>query len=132
MPEAPFVGTGMEARAALDSGDVLIAEGDGVVKLVSGDRIVVEYDKDVTDRYGKALGKKQYNLNKFRRSNQDTSINQKPLVFGGEVVKDGDLLADGTSTFNGESRSARTCSSPTCRGGLQLRRRHHLERASRA
>ena len=102
MPEAPFVGTGMEARAALDSGDVLIAEGDGVVKLVSGDRIVVEYDKDVTDRYGKALGKKQYNLNKFRRSNQDTSINQKPLVFGGETVKDGDLLADGTSTFNGE------------------------------
>ncbi len=102
MPEAPFVGTGMEARAALDSGDVLIAEGDGVVKLVSGDRIVVEYDKDVTDRYGKALGKKQYNLNKFRRSNQDTSINQKPLVFGGETVTEGDLLADGTSTFNGE------------------------------
>jgi len=57
MPEAPFVGTGMEARAALDSGDVLIAEGDGVVKLVSGDRIVVEYDKDVTDRYGKALAR---------------------------------------------------------------------------
>ena len=102
MPEAPFVGTGMEARAALDSGDVLIAEGEGVVKSVSGDRIVVEYEKDVTDRYGKTLGKKQYNLNKFRRSNQDTSINQKPLVFGGEVVKAGDLLADGTSTFNGE------------------------------
>ena len=102
MPEAPFVGTGMEARAALDSGDVLIAEGDGVVKFVSGDRIVVEYDKNVTDRYGKALGKKQYNLNKFRRSNQDTSINHKPLVVGGETVAEGDLLADGTSTSHGE------------------------------
>ena len=102
MPEAPFVGTGMEARAALDSGDVLIAEGNGVVKSVSGDRIVVEYEKDVTDRYGKAFGRKTYNLNKFRRSNQDTSINQKPLVFGGEDVKAGDLLADGTSTSNGE------------------------------
>jgi DNA-directed RNA polymerase subunit beta len=92
----------MEARAALDSGDVLLAEGEGVVTSVSGDRIVVEYDKGVTDRYGKALGKKQYNLNKFRRSNQDTSINQKPLVVGGEILKTGDLLADGTSTSNGE------------------------------
>jgi DNA-directed RNA polymerase subunit beta len=102
MPEAPFVGTGMEARAALDSGDVLLAEGEGLVTSVSGDRIVVEYDKGVVDRYGKALGKKQYNLNKFRRYNQDTSINQKPLVVGGEILKTGDLLADGTSTSNGE------------------------------
>jgi DNA-directed RNA polymerase subunit beta len=102
VPEAPFVGTGMEARAALDSGDVLFAEGNGKVTKVSGDVIVVEYEADVVDRYGKKLGKKQYNLNKFRRSNQDTSINQKPLVFGGEVVKKGDLLADGTSTMNGE------------------------------
>ncbi len=102
MPEAPFVGTGMEARAALDSGDVLLAEGEGVVAEVSGDRIVVEYAKGATDRYGTALGKKQYNLNKFRRSNQDTSINQKPLVVGGETVSAGDLLADGTSTSNGE------------------------------
>ena len=92
MPEAPFVGTGMEGRAALDSGDVLIAEGSGVVKSVSGDRIVVEYEKDAVDRYGKAFGRKTYNLNKFRRSNQDTSINQKPLVFGGETVVAGDLL----------------------------------------
>ena len=63
---------------------------------------MVEYEKDATDRYGKAFGRKTYNLNKFRRSNQDTSINQKPLVFGGEDVKAGDLLADGTSTSNGE------------------------------
>ncbi len=102
LPEAPFVGTGMEGRAALDSGDVLIAEGTGVVRSVSGDRIVVEYDKDAVDRYGKGLGRKTYLLNKFRRSNQDTSINQKPLVVGGESVSAGDLLADGTSTYHGE------------------------------
>ncbi|MGC8497917.1 MAG: DNA-directed RNA polymerase subunit beta [Acidimicrobiales bacterium] len=101
-PEAPFVGTGMELRAALDSGDVLVAEGDGVVRSVSGDRILVEYERSAVDRYGRPLGKKTYTLNKFRRSNQDTSINQKPLVFGGETVTTGDLLADGTSTSRGE------------------------------
>ena len=102
MPEAPFVGTGMEERAAKDSGDVLLAEGSGVVTKVSGDLVVVTYDKDEKDRFGAPLGKKEYKLNKFRRSNQDTSINQKPLVFGGERVAAGDLLADGTSTHNGE------------------------------
>jgi DNA-directed RNA polymerase subunit beta len=102
VPEAPFVGTGLESRAAIDSGDVLIAEGDGTVVEVSGDRIVVDYSLDAVDRYGKKLGKKRYNLNKFRRSNQDTSINQKPIVIGGEPVAEGDLLADGTSTSNGE------------------------------
>ena len=102
VPEAPFVGTGMEGRAAIDSGDVLVAEGTGTVVEVSGDRIIVEYNADVVDRYGNKLGRKRYNLNKFRRSNQDTSINQKPLVFGGESVTAGDLLADGTSTSRGE------------------------------
>jgi len=102
LPEAPFVGTGMEERAAKDSGDVLLAEGNGVVSKVSGDLVVVTYDKDEKDRFGNTLGKKEYKLNKFRRSNQDTSINQKPLVFGGERVTKGDLLADGTSTHNGE------------------------------
>jgi DNA-directed RNA polymerase subunit beta len=102
VPEAPFVGTGLESRAAVDSGDVLVAEGAGKVVEVSGDRIVVEYDAGVVDRYGKKLGRKRYGLNKFRRSNQDTSINQKPLVTGGELVGEGDLLADGTSTCNGE------------------------------
>ncbi len=102
VPEAPFVGTGMEARAATDSGDVLVAEGPGKVISVSGNRIVVEYDASVLDRYDKKIGKKTYNLNKFRRSNQDTSINQKPVVSGGEILATGDLLADGTSTVNGE------------------------------
>lgn len=102
MPEAPFVGTGMEERAAKDSGDVVLAEGTGVVTAVSGDRIEVTYEKDERDRLGNVLGKKTYKLNKFRRSNQDTSINQKSLVFGGERVTVGEMLADGTSTHNGE------------------------------
>ncbi len=133
MPEAPFVGTGMEARAALDSGDVLIAEGNGVVKAVSGDRIVVEYDKEALDRYGKAFGRKTYNLNKFRRSNQDTSINQKPLVFGGETVREGDLLG---RRHLDEQRRVGARQEPARRlhalGGLQLRGRDHLERATGA
>jgi DNA-directed RNA polymerase subunit beta len=73
MPEAPFIGTGVEARAARDAGDVLMAEGEGVVRSVSGDRHRRRVRKRrVTDRYGKTLGKKQYNLSKFRRSNQNT------------------------------------------------------------
>ena len=102
MPEAPFVGTGMEGRAAFDSGDMLLAEGTGVVSEVSGNRVVVKYEADQVDRYGKRLGTKQYNLNKFRRSNQDTSINQKPVADVDQKVVKGDLLADGTSTSNGE------------------------------
>ena len=103
------------------------------MKSVSGDRIVVEYDKDVTDRYGKAFGRKTYNLNKFRRSNQDTSINQKPLVFGGESVADGRPPG---RRHQHEQRRAGARQEPARRlhalGGLQLRGRHHLERASGA
>jgi len=94
VPEAPYVGTGIEARAARDAGDVIIAEGAGTVVEVSGDRITVEY--------GDGLGRRTYRLNKFRRSNQDTSINQKTLVLEGDVVEAGDLLADGPATHNGE------------------------------
>jgi len=94
--------------------------------------VVVEYDKDVTDRYGKTLGKKQYNLNKFRRSNQDTSINQKPLVVGGEIVT--------TATCWPTARARPTASSPgqePARGvhaveGYNYEERDHLERAPRA
>ena len=102
MPEAPFVGTGMEERAAKDSGDVLLAEASGTVVQVSGDLVVVNYDKDQKDRNGVPLGKKSYKLNKFRRSNQDTSINQKPVVNREQRVERGDILADGTSTHHGE------------------------------
>jgi DNA-directed RNA polymerase subunit beta len=95
-PTAPFIGTGVEARAARDAGDLVIAEGDGRVTDVSGDVIVVEYDG------GSRKGKTTYRLSKFRRSNQGTCINQKPLVEIGDTVREGDVLADGPSTHHGE------------------------------
>ncbi len=91
--EAPYVGTGIEARAARDAADMIIAEDDGVVTDLDGRVITVEYKK---------LGRKVYKLLKFERSNQDTCINQKPRVIEGEKVKKGQILADGPSTDNGE------------------------------
>jgi len=102
VPEAPYIGTGVEARAARDAGDVIVAEGQGTVIEVSGDQIVVDYRAGQKDRLGHTLGRKIYRLAKFRRSNQNTSINQKPLVDEGQGVEEGDLLADGPSTHNGE------------------------------
>jgi len=102
VPEAPYIGTGVEARAARDAGDVVLAEGDGTVSEVSGDLITVEYRSGQKDRVGRPLGRKIYRLAKFRRSNQNTCINQKALVEEGQAVVAGDLLADGPSTHNGE------------------------------
>ncbi len=102
VPEAPYIGTGVEARAARDAGDVIVAEGDGTVTEVSGDQVVVEYKAGAKDRAGRPLGRRIYRLSKFRRSNQNTCINQKPLVDQGQSVSAGDLLADGPSTHNGE------------------------------
>src|SRR5690349_20162703 len=92
-PEAPYIGTGVEGRAARDAGDLIMAEADGRVAEVTGDTITMEYD---------GLGRKTYRLAKFRRSNQTTCINQRPLVTEGEDVKSGDVLADGPSTDHGE------------------------------
>jgi DNA-directed RNA polymerase subunit beta len=91
--EAPYIGTGVEARAARDAADMIIAEEDGVVTECTGDLITVEY---------KTLGKKVFKLLKFERSNQDTCINQKARVHEGDTFKKGDILADGPSTDNGE------------------------------
>ena len=102
VPESPYIGTGVEGRAARDAGDVIVAEGEGTVTEVSGDQVVVEYRSGQKDRLGKPLGRKIYRLAKFRRSNQNTCINQKPLVGEGDKVTAGDLLADGPSTHNGE------------------------------
>ncbi|MGH9178953.1 MAG: DNA-directed RNA polymerase subunit beta, partial [Acidimicrobiales bacterium] len=92
-PEAPFIGTGVEGRAARDAGDVVLAEEDGVVTEVTGDHIALEY---------KTKGRRIERLAKFRRSNQNTCINQRSLVGEGDKVKAGDVLADGPSTHNGE------------------------------
>lgn len=102
VPEAPYIGTGVEARAARDAGDVLLAEGSGVVTDVSGEVITVEYDPGQTNRLGVPLGRKLHRLLKFRRSNQNTCMNQKILVEVGQRVEKGDVLADGPSTHNGE------------------------------
>ena len=93
VPEAPFVGTGMEFKAAHDSGVVLLSKHAGIVHSVSADEVVIEDD----------LGEKHaYHLTKFTRSNQGTCINQRPRVSQGERIEVGDLLADGPSTENGE------------------------------
>ncbi len=91
--EAPYIGTGVEGRAARDAADMVIASEDGKVVVVDGDRIVVDY----TDS-----GRTEIKLRKFERSNQDTCISQKPLVRAGDTVGAGDVLADGPSTDHGE------------------------------
>jgi DNA-directed RNA polymerase subunit beta len=91
--EAPYIGTGVEVRAARDAADMIVAEDDGVATEVSGHLITVEYRK---------LGRRVYRLLKFERSNQDTCINQKPRVSEGDSFRKGDILAEGPSTDNGE------------------------------
>ena len=91
--DAPYVGTGMEFKAAYDSGVCIIAERGGVVDYVSANEIVIKTVNGEKDRY---------KLTKFERSNQGTCINQKPLVHKGQVVEDGAVLADGPSTDQGE------------------------------
>jgi DNA-directed RNA polymerase subunit beta len=90
--DAPLVGTGMERRAALDTGDVLLSEIDGTVAYVDAEQIVIE---------GKE-GTREHELNKYQRSNQGTLIHQQPRVSSGDTVKKGAVLADGSSTDKGE------------------------------
>ncbi len=91
--EAPYIGTGIEDRAARDAADLIQADDDGEVTEVTGATITVQY---------KNLGKRTYGLSKFRRSNQDTCINHRPRVAEGDKVKKGTILADGPSTDHGE------------------------------
>ena len=93
MPESPIVGTGIEYRAAKDSGITVTAINPGVVEKVTGDEILVRNNKDGIDTY---------KLRKFKRTNGGTCINQRPVVVRGEKVNAGDLLADGPATKNGE------------------------------
>ncbi len=98
-PEAPLIGTGMERRAAIDTGDVVLASGDGEVSYVDAERIVVT----------RGSRKDEYELNKFMRSNQGTIIHQTPTVSVGEKVEEGTVLADGSSTAQGEIALGKNC-----------------------
>ena len=98
-PESPLVGTGIESDVALDSGVTIVANRNGIVDKIDGKRIVVKIT-DETDFTKSSVD--IYNLQKFKRSNQNTCINQKPLVRVGDKVKAGDIIADGPSTKLGE------------------------------
>ena len=98
-PESPLVGTGIESDVALDSGVTIVAKRDGVVDKIDGKRIVVKVTEE-TDFTKSSVD--IYNLQKFKRSNQNTCINQRPLVRVGDKVKSGDIIADGPSTRLGE------------------------------
>ncbi len=91
--EAPIVATGIEHKCAMDSGVVVLAEGDGEIKEVSANCISVRYDDGAV---------KNHKLVKFARSNQGTCVNQRPLVMAGDRIEKGEVIADGASTSNGE------------------------------
>jgi DNA-directed RNA polymerase subunit beta len=105
-PEAPLVGTGFEEIVARDSRSMITAEADGIVEYVSADKIIVKYNiKEDSEESLLSFEDKrtvEYKLVKFLRTNQDTSINQRPIVREGQRIKKGDILADGSSTQNGE------------------------------
>jgi len=91
--EAPLIGTGMEYKTAVDSGDVILAKESGTVTKVCADYIEINY---------KNLGSTRHKLHKFRRSNQGTCVNQKPLVYAGNKVKKKEVIVDGQAISNGE------------------------------
>ena len=102
-PQAPIVGTGLEGRVALDSRSLVLAEEDGEVDFVDATRIVMKYD--LTDDQKKTsfdAETQEYHLVKFRRTNQDTCVNLKPIVLKGQRVKKGQPLCEGYATENGE------------------------------
>ncbi|MCF8053871.1 MAG: DNA-directed RNA polymerase subunit beta [Deltaproteobacteria bacterium] len=100
IPKAPLVGTGMEAVVGRDSGVVVTAKRSGIVTSVNSKQIVIKTEIDrnsLTD-----VGFDTYRLVKYKRSNQDTCFNQKPIVFVGDVIKEGDVIADGPATEMGD------------------------------
>ena len=102
-PEAPIVGTGLEHRVAVDSRAVLLAEGNGVVKSVDAQHIEIDYERSETEELVSFdPSAKTYELLKFRRTNQNSCINMRPIVVKGQKVKKGDVLTEGYATENGE------------------------------
>ena len=100
--EAPLVGTGMERVTARDSGAVVLCKREGIVDQVDSERIIVRVESDHSGVLSREVGADIYQLIKFKRSNQNTCINQKPLVRVGDRVKKGQVLADGPCTESGE------------------------------
>ncbi len=100
IPRSPLVGTGVEKYVAQDSGACLLAGGDGVVEEVDACRIVIRYDEPGTDGFDTGIG--VYRLSKYKKSNQNTCFNQKPIILPGEKVSKGTVLADGPSCEMGE------------------------------
>ena len=100
--EAPLVGTGMERVTARDSGAVVLCKRDGIVDQVDSERIIVRVESDHSGVLSREVGADIYSLTKFKRSNQNTCINQKPLVRVGDRVKTSQVLADGPCTDRGE------------------------------
>src|ERR1700683_1900833 len=100
--DAPLVGTGMERVTARDSGAVIVCRRDGIVDQVDSERVIVRVESDQSGVLSREVGSDIYLLTKFKRSNQNTCINQKPLVRVGDRVKQGHVLADGPCTDHGE------------------------------
>src|SRR6202043_2245479 len=101
--EAPYVGTGMERVTARDSGAVIICKRAGMVDSVDSERIIVRVEGNTQEgQLSREVGADIYTMTKFKRSNQNTCINQKPIVRQGQRVKKGDVLADGPCTESGE------------------------------
>ena len=98
--EAPIIGTGVEYRAAKDSGAVVVAKNSGIADKVTADEIVIKREDGIKDRY---------RLLKFKRSNQGTCINQTPIINKGDKIEKGDVIADGPSTDLGEVALGRNC-----------------------
>jgi DNA-directed RNA polymerase subunit beta len=100
--ESPYIGTGMEKVTARDSGAVVVARRDGVVDYVDSERIIVRADHNVDGTISREVTADIYTLIKFKRSNQNTCINQRPIVHVGERVSKGQVIADGPCTDRGE------------------------------
>ena len=105
-PDAPLVGTGLEFKVARDSGAIITARRGGKIVRVTADEVVVDTGSIVPGQTDQPLAKlaqyDRYRLKKFWRTNQDTAINQRPLVSAGQTINPGDIIADGPSTDNGE------------------------------
>ena len=130
--EAPLVGTGLEDKVAEDSGALVLARRSGVVEFVSGEMIAIRYERDEDEPefdYSEQANLDMYRLTKFRRSNQDTCLNQRPTVAEGTRVKKGAVIADGPATRDGELALGRNVLvGIRAVGRLQLRGRHPGQR----